>query len=205
MVVPELEPVLVRSRHIGVLCKLYQRHGDDEKLLDAWSKLVDGDWQDPEVQDPLTRIFDLLSDRKDRTLIHRWTAWLVKKDADRALKVRLFESTVDASIKLSVMQLLLSTLPSKRKAEDDRLLLQQIREASPTAGAQLLEHLVVQRRSQVRARHIPVCPIVNETYLCTGPRAALTIGIGVRRPTSVMSRGRVDFEAVASQRYVDLD
>ncbi|RPD60230.1 hypothetical protein L226DRAFT_563303 [Lentinus tigrinus ALCF2SS1-7] len=130
VVVSELEPVLVKSRHIGILCKLYERHSDDEKLLDAWSKLVDGEWEDPEVKDPLTRIFDLLSDRKDRTLIQRWTAWLVKKDADRALK------------------LLLSTLSSKRKAEDDRLLLQQIRDASPAAGEQLLEHLVVQRRSQ---------------------------------------------------------
>ncbi|TFK87549.1 hypothetical protein K466DRAFT_548508 [Polyporus arcularius HHB13444] len=130
VVVPEIEPVLVDSRHIGVLCKLYQRHGDDEKLLRAWSKVADGQWQDPEVHDPLTRIFDLLSDRKDRASIQRWTAWLVKKDSERALK------------------LLLSTLPSKRRAEDDRLLLQQIREASPTAGEQLLEHLVVLRRSQ---------------------------------------------------------
>ncbi len=94
VVVPEIEPVLVDSRHIGVLCKLYQRHGDDEKLLRAWSKLADGQWQDPEVHDPLTRIFDLLSDRKDRASIQRWTAWLVKKDSERALKVRSLECDV---------------------------------------------------------------------------------------------------------------
>ena len=41
-------------------------------------------------------------------------------------------------------------MPSKRKAEDDRALLQQIRDANSAAGAQLLEHLVVQRRSTVR-------------------------------------------------------
>ncbi|TBU43879.1 hypothetical protein BD309DRAFT_959701 [Dichomitus squalens] len=125
----EIAPVLVESRHIGVLTKLYRQHSDDAKLLDAWAKLVDGEWMDAEVQDPLTRIFDLLSEKKDRALIQRWIPWLIKKDSERALK------------------LLLSTMSAKRKAEDDRALLQQIREASPAAGAQLLEHLVIQRRS----------------------------------------------------------
>ena len=83
----EIEPVLVESRHIGVLAKLYRQHGDDAKLLDAWAKLVDGEWKDAEVQDPLTRIFDLLSEKKDRTLIQNWIGWLVKKDSERALKV----------------------------------------------------------------------------------------------------------------------
>ena len=83
----EIEPVLVESRHIGVLAKLYRQHGDDAKLLDAWAKLVDGEWKDAEVQDPLTRIFDLLSEKKDRTLIQNWIRWLVKKDSERALKV----------------------------------------------------------------------------------------------------------------------
>ncbi|KAI0760618.1 hypothetical protein C8Q74DRAFT_1208816 [Fomes fomentarius] len=129
IVLSEIEPELVKSRNVGVLCRLYQQHGNDAKLLEAWSKLVDGQWTDAQVQDPLTRIFDLLGDKKDRALIQQWIPWLVKKDSDRALK------------------LLLSTLPAKRKAEDDRTLLQHIREASPAAGAQLLEHLVVQRRS----------------------------------------------------------
>ena len=83
----EIEPVLVESRHIRVLAKLYRQHGDDAKLLDAWAKLVDGEWKDAEVQDPLTRIFDLLSEKKGRTLIQNWIGWLVKKDSERALKV----------------------------------------------------------------------------------------------------------------------
>ncbi len=84
----EIEPVLVKSRHIGVLTKLYRHHGDDTKLLDAWAKLVDGEWTDADVQDPLTRIFDLLSEKKDRVLIQKWVPWLIKKDSERALKVR---------------------------------------------------------------------------------------------------------------------
>ena len=84
----EIEPVLVRSRHIGVLTKLYRHHGDDIKSLDAWTKLADGEWTDADVQDPLTQIFDLLSEKKDRALIQKWIGWLVKKDSERALKVR---------------------------------------------------------------------------------------------------------------------
>ncbi|KAI0667249.1 hypothetical protein C8Q78DRAFT_1071980 [Trametes maxima] len=126
---PEIETVLVGSRHFNALCKLYQQRGDDAKLLDIWSKLVEGEWKDPDIQDPLTHMFDLLNDKKDRALIQRWMPWLVKNDSERALKM------------------LLATLPSKRKAEDDRLLLQEIKEASPEAGAQLLEHLVIHRRS----------------------------------------------------------
>ena len=83
----EIEPVLVESRHIRVLAKLYRQHGDDAKLLDAWAKLVDGEWKDAKVQDLLTRIFDLLSEKKDRMLIQNWIRWLVKKDSERALKV----------------------------------------------------------------------------------------------------------------------
>lgn len=87
VVLSELEPELIKSRHVGVLCRLYEKHGDDVKLLDVWSKLVDGVLRDPDVQDPLARIFDLLSERKDKALVQQWTAWLVKKDSDRALKV----------------------------------------------------------------------------------------------------------------------
>ena len=87
VVLSEVEPDLIKTRQIGVLCRLYQKSGDDPKLLETWSRLVDGTIRDSEVQDPLSRIFDLLAERKDKSLIQKWTAWLVKKDADRALKV----------------------------------------------------------------------------------------------------------------------
>ena len=99
----ELEPELVKSRRVGVLCKLYQKRGEDAKLLDVWSKLVDGEFRDPEVQDPLTRIFDLLTEKKDKGLIQRWTPWLVKKDSDRALKVGLSRSLLRAHLTCAVV------------------------------------------------------------------------------------------------------
>ncbi|KAL1948770.1 hypothetical protein VTO73DRAFT_10576 [Trametes versicolor] len=129
IVLSELETVLVESRHFNALCKLYQQRNDDAKLLETWSRLAGGEWKDPDIPDPLSLMLDLLTNKKDRALIQQWMPWLVKKDSDRALK------------------LLLSTMSARRKAEDDRQLLHEIREASPEAGAQLLEHLVIQRRS----------------------------------------------------------
>ncbi|CDO71043.1 hypothetical protein BN946_scf184844.g47 [Trametes cinnabarina] len=129
IVLSELEAELVKSQHINALCKLYQQRSDDAKLLETWARLVSGEWKDPDVQDPLSRMFDLLHESKDRALLQHWMPWLVKNDSERALK------------------LLLSTMPSKRRLEDDRSLLQEIRAAHPEAGAQLLEHLVIHRRS----------------------------------------------------------
>ncbi|KAI0331784.1 hypothetical protein GY45DRAFT_1248254 [Cubamyces sp. BRFM 1775] len=147
IVLSELETELIKSRHINALCKLYLQRNDDAKLLETWARLVAGDWTDPDVQDPLSRIFDLLSDRKDRSLIKHWMPWLVKRDSERALK------------------LLMTTMSSKRKAEDDRLLLQEIQEANPEAGAQLLEHLVIHRRSTDPALHTQLAVTYTDQLL----------------------------------------
>ncbi|KAH9916957.1 uncharacterized protein BXZ73DRAFT_92415 [Epithele typhae] len=144
---PELEPELIKSRHIGALCKLYERTGDMEKLLQTWSRLADGELLDPSVEDPLSRIFDLLAERKDKALIQQWTPWLVKKDSDRALK------------------LVTASMPTKRKTDDDRQLLQQLRDANPAAGAQLLEHLVVQRRSTDADLHSELAAIYADQLM----------------------------------------
>jgi hypothetical protein len=49
--------------------------------------LVDGEWTDPEVADPLSDMFSLLTARRNRVLIQQWGIWLAGKDAERALKV----------------------------------------------------------------------------------------------------------------------
>lgn len=40
IVLPELEPTLIRTGQYNALCSLYKDRGDDNKLLDAWSKYV---------------------------------------------------------------------------------------------------------------------------------------------------------------------
>lgn len=52
------------------------------------TRLVDGEWTDPDIPDPLTNMFDLLTDRKDRQLTQKWGIWLTRKDSERAINVR---------------------------------------------------------------------------------------------------------------------
>ena len=52
-------------------------------------RLVEGTWVDQSIKDPLTKIFVLLTESRDRSMIQQWTTWLVKRDPIRALKVRI--------------------------------------------------------------------------------------------------------------------
>jgi hypothetical protein len=51
------------------------------------TRLVDGEWTDEDIQDPLEQMMALLSETRDRMLIQRWGLWLVKRDASAGLKV----------------------------------------------------------------------------------------------------------------------
>lgn len=50
-------------------------------------RLVEGEWTDPGVPDPLSDMFELLTARRNRALTQQWGVWLAGKDAERALKV----------------------------------------------------------------------------------------------------------------------
>ena len=50
-------------------------------------RLVDGEWSDEDVIDPLTEMFTILTEKRDRALTQRWGVWLTRKDSHRALKV----------------------------------------------------------------------------------------------------------------------
>ena len=78
---PEVEPVFCATSLYGTLCKMYSKCGDNTALLEVWSKcicfspvyrmrpllltigncrLVEGEWTDPEIPDPLSDMFALL-------------------------------------------------------------------------------------------------------------------------------------------------
>jgi hypothetical protein len=59
------------------------------QLLDdfLFLRLVEGEWTDPEIPDPLSDMFTLLTARRDRALTQQWGVWLAGKDTERALKV----------------------------------------------------------------------------------------------------------------------
>lgn len=87
VVVAELEPVLEKTGQFNALCMLYRQRGEDLKLLDVWAKLVEGQWHDEDIKDPLSEIITLVTTKRDRTLTQKWGLWLTKIDPSRGLKV----------------------------------------------------------------------------------------------------------------------
>ena len=105
IVVEEVEETLIRTGQYNALLKLYQKRNDVGKLLDIMSKydicvtdcesiadvitarLVDGEWTDDDIEDPLGRMMVLLNETRDRALVQQWGLWLVKRDTALGLKV----------------------------------------------------------------------------------------------------------------------
>ena len=106
IVLEEVESDFLTQGQFNALCILYERAGAMEKQLDLWSKyvvylsrfdrtlnrvcgnrIVDGQWSDDDIPDPLTNMFVLLGKHRDRRLIQKWAGWLTSKDWTRAVKV----------------------------------------------------------------------------------------------------------------------
>lgn len=133
----EVEPVLLRKRQYPALCMLYKERGEDLKLLEAWSKLVDGEWMHEDIKDPLSDMIRLLNEKKDTALIRKWGVWLLKRDPERGLKLLILKDSGKR----------------RERPEEDLELLEHIREANSAAGIQFLEYLVLQKRSTSREIH----------------------------------------------------
>ncbi|KAH9057206.1 hypothetical protein EDB87DRAFT_1578953 [Lactarius vividus] len=149
VVLPEVEPVFRATGQYSALCKMYSKRGDDAALLEAWSKLVEGEWTDPEISDPLSDMFALLTARRDRALTQQWGVWLAGKDTERALKLL----TAHGSTKRG------------QKPEDEAATLHQIRVVNPEAGVRFLEHLVLQKRRTDPALHTELVLIYIDEVL----------------------------------------
>ncbi|KAF8269508.1 hypothetical protein EI94DRAFT_955570 [Lactarius quietus] len=102
-------------------------------------RLVEGEWTDPEISDPLSDMFALLTARRDRALTQQWGVWLAGKDTERALK--LLTTHTHGSGKRG------------QKAEDEAATLRQIGAVNAEAGVRFLEHLVLQKRRTDPALH----------------------------------------------------
>lgn len=90
VLITELEPVLKETGQYNALCILYRQRGEDLKLLDVWAKLVEGQWTDEDIKDPLSEITTLLAEKRDRALTQKWGLWLTRIDPERGLKVRAY-------------------------------------------------------------------------------------------------------------------
>ncbi|KIJ36750.1 hypothetical protein M422DRAFT_178931 [Sphaerobolus stellatus SS14] len=143
IIVDEVEETLIRNGQYNALLRLHAKRSNKEKLLEIWSKLVDGDWTDEDVRDPLGQMTTLLAEMRDRSLTHRWGLWLVRRDAAAGLK------------------LILSAESKKSGKSDDAALLAELERISPEAGQQFLEHIVLNKRNHDPALHSRLA----QTYL----------------------------------------
>ncbi|PAV15173.1 transforming growth factor-beta receptor-associated 1 [Pyrrhoderma noxium] len=58
----------------------------EEKLLEAWAKLSEGVWTDEGIRDAIERMIELLNKTSNRTRVHRWALWLMRRDDELCLK-----------------------------------------------------------------------------------------------------------------------
>ncbi|KAJ7109430.1 hypothetical protein C8R44DRAFT_802494 [Mycena epipterygia] len=149
IVLSELEPVLKQTGQYNALCMLYKQTGEDENLLQVWAKLVEGEWTDDDIRDPIEDMLSLLTNSKNRALTQKWGLWLTRRDPERGIRLLMPRET------------------GKRpqRPEDDLLLLEQIREANPAAGAQFLEYIVLQKRSSSRDLHSQLAMVCVDQLL----------------------------------------
>jgi hypothetical protein len=52
-----------------------------------YRRLVDGEWTDDDIHDPISNMVTLLNEKRDRALTQKWGIWLTKRDPERGLKV----------------------------------------------------------------------------------------------------------------------
>ncbi|KAF8155687.1 hypothetical protein B0H34DRAFT_714373 [Crassisporium funariophilum] len=147
--IPEVETVLQETGQYNALCILYKQRGDDLKLLDAWAKLIEGQWTDDDIKDPQSQMIALLAEKRDRPLTQRWGIWLTKRDPERGLKLLMPRDTGKR----------------RERPEEDIALLEQIRDANAAAGAKYLEYLVLQRRTTSRDLHMQLAQSCVEQLL----------------------------------------
>lgn len=55
---------------------------------------MEGEWSDEDVKDPLSEMILVLSEKTkdregDRTLLRRWSIWVLKHDMERGLQVSI--------------------------------------------------------------------------------------------------------------------
>lgn len=163
-------------------------------------RLVTGEWVDAEVEDPLSQMFALLGEKRNRPLVQQWGVWLTNRDPERAMKVLLQRSPGYYQDLIHGSQLLTSSTSNRRgaKSGDDQLVLQQLQETNPAAAAQFLEHLVLSKRNAVRRE---LYSVSNFDLITFSERHVAHAACAVMcRSAAIVSVRRLHIKAVASQR-----
>ena len=121
-------------------------------------RLVNGEWVDEDVHDPLASMFNFLNEKREKALAQQWGLWLLKYDQEKAMKVRDLGHHASSALVSSKSQLLLTIGLGKRSAKggvEESALLRRIQETDPSSGTQFLENLVLTKRNAVRGPFLP--------------------------------------------------
>ncbi|CAK5277401.1 unnamed protein product [Mycena citricolor] len=165
IVLVELEPVLKTTGQYHALSLLYRQSNNDEGLLEIWSKIIDNEWTEPDIPDPIGDMLTLLMSSRNRPLIQKWGLWLTRRNPERGLTV-IAPDDHDGETE-TLRQLLMPKDSGKRpqRPDDDLALLKDIQEANPAAGARFLEYLVLQKRSLSRDLHTQLATVCVDQML----------------------------------------
>jgi len=84
----QAEELLISKQRYFVLSRLYQSTGLVEKVLETWTKMIDGTWEDNEFQKGEERMKDYLIKCKDTDLLLKYAMWLTKRNPVAGVEVR---------------------------------------------------------------------------------------------------------------------
>lgn len=96
-----VESSLLSSHLYDLLTNVYLERGEVLKVLDIWTRLVDGDLEgggEEEVGEKgVKRVFGLVWKTREREVTERYGLWMLKHDQALALKVRWAASFLSPS------------------------------------------------------------------------------------------------------------
>ncbi|KZT59571.1 hypothetical protein CALCODRAFT_493514 [Calocera cornea HHB12733] len=133
--VAEVEKWFLETNHYGALVRLYNKLGQEVKLLDALVNIVDGVWEEDDVPNPVAKVAELVQASRDRDVVQKYGLWLLRTDPVLGLK-------------------LFTTRDPKRAVKiDEQLVLDEMMSFDESVGEQFLEWLIFQRRNTEKRLH----------------------------------------------------
>jgi hypothetical protein len=159
LIFDEVRDTLAKNGRAGLLARLYERRGNRPALIDLYIKVAEGILVDPSIANPVGEVAALLRGSQDRKLVRRHALWLLKRDVESGLRVRinhLLSSMFNIALAsdLQLVQLLISSLSEQPESLlEDVELLSQITEVNTHAGLLFLEYLVLQKQTRDGTLH----------------------------------------------------
>ncbi|GAA5933539.1 uncharacterized protein JCM15063_001342 [Sporobolomyces koalae] len=133
-VLPLIEQDLIDAGLYQLVAELALKKGRTERVLEIWTKILDGDYVDPTFQDGTRQVFDLVSRSKDKSLVEKYGLWLVQRD--RLLGLRIFND------------------PKQTLRFDTRELFARMRQVDVDGADLFLEGAVLQERDTDSDLHV---------------------------------------------------